>query len=85
MKEGHIAGAGLDVWEFEPPPSSHKLLKLDNVIASPHTAGITSDSRNKTSEYVATQLLDLFDGKDPARPVNVEVLDIYKKKFKQII
>jgi hypothetical protein len=37
------------------------------------------------SEYVATQLLDLFDGKDPARPVNVEVLDIYREKFKQII
>ena len=84
MKEGHIAGAGLDVWEFEPPPSSHKLLKLDNVIASPHTAGITRDSRHKMSEYVATQLLDLFDGKDPARPVNVEVLDIYREKFKQI-
>jgi D-3-phosphoglycerate dehydrogenase len=85
MKEGHIAGAGLDVWEFEPPPSSHKLLKLDNVIASPHTAGITRDSRDKMSEYVATQLLDLFDGKDPARPVNVEVLDIYREKFKKII
>jgi hypothetical protein len=36
------------------------------------------------SEYVATQLLDLFDGKDPARPVNPEVLDTYRKKFKKI-
>ena len=72
------------VWEFEPPPSTHKLLELENVIASPHTAGITKDSRNKMSEYVATQLLDLFDGKDPSRPVNPEVLDTYRKKFKKI-
>ena len=85
LKEGHLAGAGLDVWEFEPPPSTHKLLELENVIASPHTAGITKDSRDKMSEYVATQLLDLFDGKDPARPVNPEVLDTYREKLKKIL
>ena len=45
LKEGHLAGAGLDGFEFEPPPSTHKLLELENVIASPHTAGITEDSR----------------------------------------
>ena len=84
LKEGHLAGAGLDVWEFEPPPSTHKLLKLENVIASPHTAGITRDSRNKMSEFVATQLLDIFDGKDPPRPVNSEVLGIFREKFKKI-
>ena len=82
--EGHLAGAGLDVWEFEPPPSTHKLLKLENVIASPHTAGITRDSRNKMSEFVSTQLLDIFDGKDPPRPVNSEVLGIFREKFKKI-
>ena len=84
LSEGHLAGAGLDVWEFEPPPSTHKLLKLENVIASPHTAGITRDSRNKMSEFVATQLLDIFDGKDPLRPVNSEVLGIFREKFKKI-
>ena len=84
LTEGHLAGAGLDVWEFEPPPSTHKLLKLENVIASPHTAGITRDSRNKMSEFVATQLLDIFDGKDPIRPVNPVILDIFREKFKKI-
>ena len=84
LTDRHLAGAGLDVWEFEPPPSTHKLLKLENVIASPHTAGITRDSRNKMSEFVATQLLDIFDGKDPPRPVNSEVLGIFREKFKQI-
>jgi D-3-phosphoglycerate dehydrogenase len=84
ITNGHLAGAGLDVWGYEPPASSHKLLKLDNVIASPHTAGVTQDSRNKMSEFVATQLLNLFDGEGPARPVNPEVIDTYRKKFKNL-
>ena len=84
LKEGHLAGAGLDVWDYEPPSSTHKLLKLENVIASPHTAGVTEDSRNKMSAFVATQLLDIFDGKDPARPVNPEIIDIFNNKFKKI-
>ena len=84
INNDHIAGAGLDVWGYEPPSSSHKLLKLDNVIASPHTAGFTTDSRAKMSEFVATQLLDLFDGKDPARAVNPEIIDIYRNKFKNL-
>ena len=84
LKEGHLAGAGLDVWDYEPPSSTHKLLKLENVIASPHTAGVTEDSRKKMSAFVATQLLDIFDGKDPARPVNPEIIDIFNNKFKKI-
>ena len=84
INNDHIAGAGLDVWGYEPPSSSHKLLKLDNVIASPHTAGVTQDSRNKMSEFVATQLLSLFDGENPARPVNPEVIDTYRNKFKNL-
>ena len=84
LSNKHLAGAGLDVWGYEPPSSSHKLLKLDNIIASPHTAGVTYDSRNKMSEFVATQLLDIFDGKVPARPVNSEVLDIFSSKFKEL-
>ena len=84
LSEGHLAGAGLDVWDYEPPSSTHKLLQLENVIASPHTAGVTEDSRNKMSAFVATQLLDIFDGKDPVRPVNPEIIDIFRNKFKKI-
>ena len=84
LSEGHLAGAGLDVWDYEPPSSTHKLLQLENVIASPHTAGVTEDSRNKMSAFVATQLLDIFEGKDPARPVNPEIIDIFRNKFKKI-
>ena len=40
-----IAGAGLDVWEDEPPPPDHPLMQFDNVLLSPHTAGVTRESR----------------------------------------
>src|SRR5258706_7650216 len=40
-----IAGAGLDVWAKEPPPPDHPLLQVDNVLASPHTAGGTKEEQ----------------------------------------
>src|SRR4029077_3478565 len=45
MREKRIAGAGLDVWSKEPPPPEHPLLQFDNVLASPHTAGVTKEAR----------------------------------------
>src|ERR1700758_5114894 len=44
LRNRQIAGAGLDVWAKEPPPPGHPLLQFDNVIASPHTAGVTTEA-----------------------------------------
>ena len=44
LRTKQIAGAGLDVWSKEPPAMDHPLLQFDNVIASPHTAGVTTRS-----------------------------------------
>ena len=85
LRAGKVAGAGLDVWEREPPPADHPLLAFDTVIASPHTAGVTVDSREAMARYAATQLIDLLDGRPPARPVNPEVSDHYRRRFADIL
>ena len=61
-----IAGAGLDVWEDEPPPSDHPLLAFDNVLVSPHTAGITRQSRHNIAKIAAEQAIacPLLEGVD---------------------
>jgi D-3-phosphoglycerate dehydrogenase len=84
INSGHLSGAGLDVWDKEPPDASHKLLKYKNVIATPHIAGVTIDSRRKMSEFVAKQLLTIMSGGNPQRPVNLSVLEEFKNKLKLI-
>jgi D-3-phosphoglycerate dehydrogenase len=76
-----IAGAGLDVWAVEPPPPDHPLLRFDNVIASPHTAGITAEARETIARYAAEQLIEILDGHRPPRLVNPEVWPAYSDRF----
>ena len=68
-----IGGAGIDVFESEPtPPSSdHPLLTFDNVIVSPHCAGVTAESSMRMAEFSVRNVLDCFDGRlDPEVVVN---------------
>lgn len=85
LASGHLGGAGLDVWEAEPPAADHPLLQLDNVICSPHTAGVSKDSRERMAEFAATQLISLLRGQEPLRPVNPEVLPRYRERFRNLI
>jgi D-3-phosphoglycerate dehydrogenase / 2-oxoglutarate reductase len=78
-----IAGAGLDVWAREPPPADHPLLQFDNVLASPHTAGVTKEARINMGRIAAEQVLDALDGKRPPRIVNPEVWPEYAKRFER--
>ena len=80
-----ITGAGLDVWEDEPPPSDHPLLRFNNVLVSPHTAGITRQSRHNIAKIAAEQMLDILDGKKPPRLLNPEVWDTYRDRFAAIL
>jgi D-3-phosphoglycerate dehydrogenase len=80
-----IAGAGLDVWEDEPPPSEHPLMRFDNVLVSPHTAGGTVEARENMSRFAAEQVLDILDGKRPPRLVNPEVWPSYRERFARIM
>jgi D-3-phosphoglycerate dehydrogenase len=72
---GVIRGAGLDVFDREPPVRDDPLLALPNVIAAPHMAGVTKESFDRMSVAVATNLLSVLDGKPKAENVvNQEVL-----------
>ena len=83
LRDKRIAGAGLDVWAKEPPPPDHPLLQFDNVLASPHTAGVTKEARMNMGKIAAEQVLDALDGKRPPRIVNPEVWPAYVKRFER--
>ena len=85
LAEGRIAGAGLDVFEHEPPPPDHPLLGFDNVIVSPHIAGITEDCLYNMSEAAALQWLTIFEGVRPPRLVNPEVWPAYQARYERVI
>ena len=78
---GAIAGAGIDVFHDEPPDPSHPLLTLDNVVASPHTAGITVEATRDIARATAEQWLTIFAGKVPPRLLNPEVWPAYADRF----
>jgi D-3-phosphoglycerate dehydrogenase len=76
LTSGRLAGAGLDVFEAEPTPADNPLLKLDNVISSPHMAGVTTEAVAGMAETTARNILSVLDGA-PNRDnvINKEVLD----------
>jgi D-3-phosphoglycerate dehydrogenase / 2-oxoglutarate reductase len=75
LVSGKLAGAGLDVFEQEPPPSSHRLFELPNVIMAPHVAGVTREAVDRMSEQTARNILSALDG-EPLRHnvINQDVL-----------
>ena len=75
LVSGKLAGAGLDVFEQEPPPSGDSLFELPNVIMAPHVAGVTREAVDRMSEQTARNILSALDG-EPIRHnvINQDVL-----------
>ena len=67
LQTNQIAGAGLDVFDIEPPTTvSTPLASLPNVIVTPHAAGSTYETQRRIAQVTAEQLVDILNGK-PAR------------------
>jgi D-3-phosphoglycerate dehydrogenase len=75
LVSGKLAGAGLDVFEQEPPPPGHALFELPNVVIAPHVAGVTREALDRMGEQTARNMLSALDG-EPIRQnvINQDVL-----------
>ena len=79
LRADRIGGAGLDVFASEPTPprTDHPLLGFDNVIVSPHCAGVTIESSMRMAEYSVRNVLECFDGRlDPEVVVNRHLMPL---------
>ncbi|MBY0336268.1 MAG: hydroxyacid dehydrogenase [Acetobacteraceae bacterium] len=85
LGSGQVAGAGLDVWEVEPPPADHPLLHHPAVVASQHTAGVTQESRANITRIAALAFSELAAGRVPPRIVNPEVLGRWRPRAERAL
>jgi D-3-phosphoglycerate dehydrogenase len=85
LQSGRLSGAGVDVWDKEPPPLEHPLLTLENVIATFHTAGVTIEARRNMAAIAAEQIVEVLKGGRPPRLINPEVWPTYRARFEAIV
>ena len=69
LRENRILGAGLDVLETEPPAPDNPLLRLDNVLLTPHTAGVTRDTWDRRGAFVFANMQRVERGQEPLAQV----------------
>jgi D-3-phosphoglycerate dehydrogenase len=83
LESGRLAAAGLDCWDREPQPDpANRLLRHPAVLASPHTAGVTHESRRRIASWGAEQLIGLLlRGERPARLVNPDAWPRFAVRF----
>jgi D-3-phosphoglycerate dehydrogenase len=77
LRNKRIGGAVLDVYCEQPLPRDNPLLTLDNVILTPHAAGITQESMRRMSQGAAKEIVRLLAGERPVNLCNPEIWDQY--------
>ncbi|MEM2103902.1 MAG: hydroxyacid dehydrogenase [Candidatus Bathyarchaeia archaeon] len=81
LKKGVIAGAALDVLEKEPITPNNPLLKMDNVILTPHIAGRNTEAIIEGEKLAVSNILNLMKGNVTEYVVNPEAIPEWKKRF----
>ena len=74
LKNQKIAGAGLDVFENEPPDVNNPLFQMQNVIATPHSAALTKEVVAQLAQGSAENVLNVLGGKPPSYSPNWDIL-----------
>jgi D-3-phosphoglycerate dehydrogenase len=70
LRTGAIAGAALDVFEKEPPEPDNPLFAMDNVVAMPHVASLTTECTARMATDAARCIHEVLSGSKPTWPVN---------------
>ena len=75
VEDERLAGVALDVLSVEPPGSDHPLLRSEDVLVTPHTAGVTGGYLTRAAELGAEKIRTVLDGERPDTTVNPDVFD----------
>ncbi|TGR15850.1 dehydrogenase, partial [Mesorhizobium sp. M8A.F.Ca.ET.202.01.1.1] len=81
LRKGRIGGAALDVFATQPLPPNHPYFGFDNVIVTPHMAGITEESMMRMGTGAAGEALLVLAGKLPVNLRNADVIEHYRRRF----
>lgn len=72
LQDGHVAGAGLDVF-LEEPPQNTQLIQHPKVVCTPHLGASTKEAQNNVAKEIALQFLDIIDGKSVPGVVSLKM------------
>ena len=84
LRAGRIAGAALDVFQDQPVAANHPMLSLDNVVLTPHVAGITVESMQRMSAVAVAETLRILRGEQPEHLVNVDVWPAVRERWARL-
>jgi D-3-phosphoglycerate dehydrogenase len=84
LRQGQLAGAALDVFEHEPLPENHPLREMDQVILTPHIAGVSHESNERRSAAFVERLTDVLAGRQPVGLANPSVWEAYEARRRRL-
>lgn len=85
LKTGEIAGAGIDVFENEPLKADEEITKLDNVILTPHSVGLTKENMEQMVQLALKVCVQAVNGTVPDSAINKEVIPVWKKRMEELL